>query len=1313
VSEGPDYKVLVDEGKEHEKRYDWILAVEPYEKALTLAVKRNDFSQAAKTCERIGFCQHRAAMQARNVKEFRNRKHQAFNSYSRAVKLIEKSEDQEKLAKICHCRAAAAYINSSCSPDVATRKKLLDECWKLEKEALRFYKEIGNRHGLGKTYNELNTFLVDRLNLEWNNQKRQEAVREALSYGYKAIDLLSELGEEHELARAYYTTSIYCNIAAQGLELEKKSKYAREALSYSKKAVELSQQIGDHFLLGMSSIRAGSAIANFTDRPDSAAEHFEEALECGTRTRDNYLIGRASYLLAYLMAWKMIAEEDPEKIREESEKCEKHSQDAIRHFKSISNNQEIASSYYWYAENYGILAGSAETSLKKRRNLLRKSIEAAQKGLEYAQLSGSIDAMWFILHPLSKSLFLLSTMETDADIKKQLLEKSLRYREENIEALEQAMPYYFWNQGVYHNYLALIQAELAKIESNEKQKTKLLEDAIENAEGCINLCLKAGSLSQGQYATLGKYYSDFGGILDQLHMITGSPELLDRLLNVLRGAVKSYAKADLPSRAAESYWQLAKVHDKLRDFEESAETFELAHDQYAHAVERIPSLKSFYLNHAAYMRGWSEIQKARHYHARREYYLAEKHYEKAASLHKSSKSWQYLVSDYLAWAQLERGENLSQGEQPEQARGTFQQAAGLFAEAKKSIELRLESIRIREEKAMAADLVKASDMRREYCLGRAALEEAKILDKKGDHSSSSEKYGSAAQIFERLTQASELDQDRRELQLITILARAWQKMTQAEAEASPSLYLDASQLFEQAKDFSPDEKAKMLALGHSRFCLALEAGTKFADTRDASLHKIAEQHLESAANYYVKTGFRNASEYAKATELLLDAYLYMDKALEELNPEQKAKLYMMAERVLQSSASSFMKAEHQEKREQVLRLAKKAKEERELAVSLTEMLHAPSTFSPTTAFPTPTQTHENSVGLERFEHADIQANVITRQKELKMGENLHLRVELINAGKYPAFLTKISDIVPESFDLIEEPRIYNVEDGDLNMKGKQLKPLKAEEINIVLRPLNKGTFTIRPRVIYLDEDGHQMSSEPEPGTIDVSEVHLPSRVSTGFADLDDLLLGGLPENRVVLMSSPSCDERDMLIRGFLETGVKKGEATFYLTIDASGIRSLATDYPANFYVFVCNPKADENIENLPNVFKLRGVENLTEISIALTSAFRRLDPGVARRACIVIISDVLLLHGAPSARRWLAALIPELRSNRFTTLAVMNPRMHPSEVTQAILDLFDGEIDMYEKETKRRTEKMLKIKRLYDQKYLDTELPLRKERLMG
>jgi hypothetical protein len=183
-----------------------------------------------------------------------------------------------------------------------------------------------------------------------------------------------------------------------------------------------------------------------------------------------------------------------------------------------------------------------------------------------------------------------------------------------------------------------------------------------------------------------------------------------------------------------------------------------------------------------------------------------------------------------------------------------------------------------------------------------------------------------------------------------------------------------------------------------------------------------------------------------------------------------------------------MKAEHPEKREQVLRLFEKVKEERELATSLCEILHTPSVVSTTTAFTTPTPNQENSVGLERFENADIQANIITRQKELKVGENLDLEIELINAGKGPALLIKVVEIIPQNFDLMEKPENYRVEDSYLNMKGKRLDPLKTEELRIVLKPKTQGVFQLKPKILYLDENGKYKSHEPQPINITVKEL---------------------------------------------------------------------------------------------------------------------------------------------------------------------------------------------------------------------------------
>jgi adenylate cyclase len=234
------------------------------------------------------------------------------------------------------------------------------------------------------------------------------------------------------------------------------------------------------------------------------------------------------------------------------------------------------------------------------------------------------------------------------------------------------------------------------------------------------------------------------------------------------------------------------------------------------------------------------------------------------------------------------------------------------------------------------------------------------------------------------------------------------------------------------------------------------------------------------------------------------------------------------------------------------------------------------------------------------------------------------------------------------------------------------------------------------------ENGREIAeSEPPAGVV------FPEHISTGYEELDVLLFGGIPTSYAVILTAPSCDERDLLVKRFLDAGTEEGHVTFYITTKASGLKNLLEDFPSNFCLFICNPQADKIIKDAPNVFKLKGVENLTDINIVLSSAFGRLESlKGARRACIGIVSDILLQHHAVQTRRWLNALIPELRSKGFTTLAVMDPGMHSLQEVRAVLDLFEGEIDIYEKETEKGLEKFLKIKKMINQKYSKSELPL-------
>jgi len=1093
LSEALGLETILSQAREREREYDWLGAVGSYQKALGL-VSEQDFLKIGEIYEGLGYAFHRVAMQAESVDEFRDRMRQAVVNYEKAKGFYGKSAELGKTPRMFRCDAMIAYLSHWLASEVLEKKRLLDECWKLAKQSFEAFDEVGDAREYGKTYNQLSSSAVFSFTREWDFQARGKTMKEAVEHGEQAITFLSNLGDPYELARAYAKTVVCIGLYAYYcIDVDERESYYQKGLGYWKKANELSEETAMIELVYP--VFGGQPFFGF-EGTDEALENHKKALEYAKKTKDKFLVGCGLDWLTYHSAWRARATEDPDERAELIKKAVQFGEEANHQFSKISFTsprgdffwvEALDASYYWDTALF-------ETDLKRRRDFLEKAFGESEDVFRRAEDSGYPEIVLYGHGLLSSALLLLAKMETSTEEKKRLLEEALEHLNESGRICIQIEPFLYWNYGTGLSRRGSIKSELANLAKDPETQKRLLQEAVLDKETAGEFCLKELAFFEGKtgptpslFAPLGGGQYEYGDLLHRLYWLTSDKEHLRKAIKAFEDAAESYQKLNLTSRMAECYWKTAQTYDDLGEHLKSAEHFDLASNNYKGAADKIAQLKDFYQDHALYMQAWSEIEKARHHHKRQEYGSAEEHFEKAANLHKQLKQWSYLAPNYFAWTQVEHAEDLSRNEQSEEARNAFKQAAKLFSETKTSLQSQLSKIENPNEKQMATNMLKATDPRHEYCIARMALEEAKILDKKGDHYPSSEKYGSAAETLEKITQTLESEQEQKEIKFIISLSRAWQKMTQAEAEASPALYLEASQLFEEAKELCTNEKVKMLTLGHSRFCRALEAGTKFADTKDTAMHTAAVQHLESATNYYLRAGFTNASEYAKATKLLFDAYLHMDNAQKENDPEKKAKLYIMAEKVLQTSAGSYMKAEHPEKMEQVQRLLEKVKEERELAVSLTEVLHVPIIVS-TTALPTPTPTSEKAVGLEKFENADIQANIITRQKELKVDENLDLEIELVNAGKGPALLIKVTEVIPEGFEITEKPENYRVEDSYLNMKGKRLDPLKTEEIRLIIKPRVQGIFPLKPKILYLDENGKYKSHEPEPITITVKEL---------------------------------------------------------------------------------------------------------------------------------------------------------------------------------------------------------------------------------
>jgi hypothetical protein len=103
----------------------------------------------------------------------------------------------------------------------------------------------------------------------------------------------------------------------------------------------------------------------------------------------------------------------------------------------------------------------------------------------------------------------------------------------------------------------------------------------------------------------------------------------------------------------------------------------------------------------------------------------------------------------------------------------------------------------------------------------------------------------------------------------------------------------------------------------------------------------------------------------------------------------------------------------------------------------------------------------------------------------------------------------------------------------------------------------------------------------------------------------------------------------------------------------------------------------------------KGLENLTELSLDISETISKIQP---KRLVIDITSDLLLRHGPLQTRKWLTDLLSKLRGKGITTLATLNPTMHTQAEVSAVSDLFDGDLEIIEKELNGRPGKFLLVR---------------------
>ena len=643
--------------KREETEYKWLEAAKSYEQALQAGPATG--SSAAECWQKIGYCYDLASRQANNIEDFKSLRQLSVDALEKAGSIFSQEPSVENEGKSAYCLAQAEYVASWLTSNSSEKARRLDKCRILAKKAMHVFKNSEDNLCYGKSANLLTRCSFERLYISSNGKEKKEIAQEAMDCANNAISALSKSDGKEELVIAFSLASIqawYLSIISETEEDRKNA--ASKSASYAQSAIELSKEISDPYSKAMSRWAGVWANLYYTENIEVSLKYAREMLEQASIPRDNFLEGMACYMVADATTYQALSEPNPNVRKKLYEEIIKYSEDSVRYLILVLQDSSIAEVCLLPAQTYSTLASDFAVNLSEKLVYSKKAVDIGKKGMDYAIRSGSPDAMMGSLHGLNKPYYYHSRLEARNDYKPELLREALRYRKEFIRISQDVFPSNVWELGVGLIYAAQIKTDLSRLEKDEKKKIDLLREAIADMEQGVS-CTKNWAVFRAtpSFITIIAGYEDaLGGILDECYLLTGEGANLTRANEVYVDAAKDFKKVNLPSRVAESYWKMARNQDNLGEHQKAAEIFENAVEEYKAAAQKIPHFAEFYLEHAAYMRVWSEIERAKSAHKNEDYATAMKYYEKTTNLLKPLKLWRYLSSNFLAWALLEQAE---------------------------------------------------------------------------------------------------------------------------------------------------------------------------------------------------------------------------------------------------------------------------------------------------------------------------------------------------------------------------------------------------------------------------------------------------------------------------------------------------------------------------------------------------------------------------------------------------------------------------------------------------------------------------------
>lgn len=1047
-------------------KYEWAAAAQLCQQALDKLEPSFQPLRTASLTDLQAKCFFKTAFQSKTRDEFLGNMQLSRDTQERAASIYEKARS-EALAKRSMARGLFA---SFWMQDEANEKRVtIEKCMSLAQQAAHSFEVDGDKNQLAEGLFDLLVYREKAVHLSTERKQLVDRFEAALETAWRIVEELQGAAHD-EIMLESIDVLVQMYIPAENIlehsrydDLEKKLGKVKDQI------LQLAEKINSPSAKALASEASGILAGDLEGDIAKALGLFEEGASKAKEIGDYYMLGRMQTSASALIRYSALSEEYVEKRQEELEKARELASSAIQNLQPSSPEVWLKYAYNRYVDASTLLAQTVDTDPEKKRTTLRKTVDTARKGMVYEKRS----SLPQVGHVLSKAMYFLATMDVGPEEKARLLFEALPIRKETVSTLELLCPH-SWERGVMLNYLALLKAELSKLAKDPSTKHELLNEAALDMKDCVKLCATlAGSQSvPGKIRAQALYNEWHGDVLQELYKTTMDTSIAQQAVAAYEEAISYLTKSESVGPIPAVRWKIAKTFDSLREYKEASRSFYQAADEYRLAGKKLPRLVSVFEEFSIYMEAWALIGDARGSHDQELYSPAAEGYTKAANLLRNTKSWSHLSKHYSACSFLELGEALSCQDRQHSAIESFKAAQSTFQDSKNELDSKLPGVPPSQEKRDLRDWLDITQGRLKYALGRIQLEDAKVLDARGEEEASSSRYRTASQTFGSLLSETPHEQTRKELESLMLVCDAWAKMKAAEARASPELYAEAADSFTAVERTALGKKSKFAALANASMCRALESGSQFRRTRDKQLYAEIKRRLETAADFYAEAGIGKAADWTRATQRFFDALTYLGEADIETDAKKKTDLYRVAEKHLHLAAKLYGDAGYSKKKEETLRYLERTREEQQLFTMPVEVLAESPAVGEVAVTPM-SLTGDVALGLEKLESAHVVGSLSFSNSEVHAGDDLSLALEITNIGRVAATVVRIENVLAKGLEPAKKETQYPVEENTVNMRGKRLEYLKTHELKVAFRARRKGVYEVRPRVVFVDEKGTQ------------------------------------------------------------------------------------------------------------------------------------------------------------------------------------------------------------------------------------------------